>query len=202
VETERCPGCGAKVRPESSWCSLCYQDLRPEPVLVTSPASATQGDPADPSAPLVEASLEPEPAEWNSASRDDTGDLDDIVDAEIVGDDGRIIVPRSGSHDADPSAVTIPDLVADRQSDDEASRLASLTWSCKCGEIVSFEHNVCSVCGGSFLGDLRDGTGGRHRPGNSPLNWLPESRQVRLAMAVFAAMAFSVIMTLIISLFG
>jgi hypothetical protein len=190
------------VRPESSWCSLCYQDLRPEPVLVTSPASATLGDPADPAAPLVEASLEPEQAEWNSASRADTDDLDDIVDAEIVGEDGRIIVPRSGSHDADPSAVTIPDPVADRQSAEEASRLASLTWSCKCGEIVSFEHNTCSVCGGSFLGDLHDGPGGRHRPGHSPLNWLPESRQVRLAMAVFAAMAFSVLMTLIISLFG
>jgi hypothetical protein len=199
VDTERCPGCGATVRPESSWCSLCYQDLRPEPVLVTSPASAVQGDPADPAAPFVESSLEPEPAEWNSTSTDD---VDDIVDAEIVGDDGRIIAPRSGSHDADPTAVVIPDPVSDEHAADESSRLASLTWSCKCGEIISFAHNVCSVCGGSFLGDLRDGSAGRHRPGHSPLNWLPESRQVRLAMAVFAAIAFSVLMTLIISLFG
>ena len=191
METERCPGCGAKVRPESSWCSLCYQDLRPEPLLVTAPASAARGDASDPAAPLVESSLEPEPAEWNGALVDD-----DIVDAEIVGDDGRIIAPRSGSHDADPAPI------AEQAEGDEPSGLAALTWSCKCGEVVSFEHNVCSVCGGSFLGDLRDGTGGRHRPGNSPLNWLPESRQVRMAMGVFAAIAFSVLMTLILSLFG
>lgn len=179
------------MRPESSWCSLCYQDLRPEPLLVTAPASAAQGDAPDPAAPFAESSLEPEPAEWNAALVDD-----DIVDAEIVGDDGRIIAPRSGSHDDDPAPT------AAQADGDEPSGLASLTWSCKCGEVVSFEYNVCSVCGSSFLGDLRDGTGGRHRPGNSPLNWLPESRQVRMAMGVFAAIAFSVLMTLILSLFG
>jgi ribosomal protein S27AE len=128
---------------------------------------------------------------------------DDIVDAEIVGDDGRIIAPRSGSHDVDPARTTgTAGAPAPEQDRAESSALASLTWSCKCGEVVSFEHAVCSVCGGSFLADVRDGTGGRHRPGNSPLNWLPESRQVRLAMAVFVAIAFSVLMTLIISLFG
>ncbi len=70
METARCPGCGAAVRPDASWCSLCYQDLRPEPLLVTAqgstvPADAAADSPASAdcaAAPLVDALLEPEAA--------------------------------------------------------------------------------------------------------------------------------------------
>ncbi len=191
MEIGRCPGCGAKVRPQASWCSLCYQDLRPAPELVT--ASATQADASDAlAAPLVEASLDPEPAHWSNA------DADDIVDAEVVGEEGMIVSPRDGHHDVALNA----DLNADLEGDGQPSKLATLTWVCKCSETVSFEHSACPLCGGSFLGDLRDGEGGRHRPGGTALSWLPETRQVRLAAAAFLAIALAVLIPVIISLFG
>ncbi len=195
MEIDRCPGCGAKVRPQSSWCSLCYQDLRPASELVT--ASATQADASDAlAAPLVEASLEPEPAHWSNAAADDIVDAD--VVGEVVGEEGRVISPRDGHHDVDLNV----DLNADLEGDGQPSKLATLTWICKCSETVSFEHNACPVCGGSFLGDLRDGEGGRHRPGSAALSWLPETRQVRLAAAAFLAMALAVLIPVIISLVG
>ena len=208
VEIDRCPGCGAKVRPQSSWCTLCYQDLRPasQLVMTSAPQGADAGDLV--AAPLVEASLEPGTGQWI-----DTGD-GDIVDAELVRDPadpadsaeiGKIHGPRDGSHDADAAAraAAADDAPgADLVDADESSRLAALTWSCKCGEMVSFAEDVCPVCGGSFLGDLHDGPGGRHRPGSVALSWLPESRQVRLAMSAFAAIAIAVFIPLIVSLFG
>jgi hypothetical protein len=203
VETERCPGCGAKVRPDSSWCSLCYQDLRPQPLLVTASAQADTVD--KPAAPVVEASLDPQASECSGGLGEHADD--DIVDAELVGEDGRIIAPRNGGHDADrrpaPGAEPSPSEVAQKaEAAAQASRLAALTWICKCGEVVSFEQTACPVCGGSFLGDLNDGNGGRHRPGSGALNWLPESRQVRLAAAAFIAIAFAVLVPLILTLFG
>lgn len=202
METERCPGCGAKVRPDSSWCSLCYQDLRPQPQLVTAAAQA----------PVVEASLEPEGYEWSGGPGDHADHADhaddDIVDAELVGEDGRIVTPRNGAHDADRQAAPSAEPSSPAQGAEQAegadrpSRLAALTWNCKCGEMVSFEQTACPVCGSSFLGDLRDGNAGRHRPGNGALNWLPESRQVRLALAAFIAIAFAVLVPLILTVFG
>jgi hypothetical protein len=155
---------------------------------------------------VVEASLEPEPSEWGGGSGDPAHD--DIVDAELVGEDGRIIAPRNGGHDADlhpaPGAEPSSSSEAAQQAEAaaQASRLAALTWICKCGEVVSFEQTACPVCGGSFLGDLNDGSGGRHRPGSGALNWLPESRQVRLAAAAFIAIAFAVLVPLILTIFG
>jgi hypothetical protein len=198
VETDRCPGCGAKVRPDASWCTLCYQDLRPEPLLVSSAAQADATDPGSTaSAPYVEASLEPEPAPWNSGPADD-----DIVDAELVGEDGRIIAPRTGAHEAIAQPTGSTELDLDEPGPVEPSKLATLTWVCKCGEVVSMADSICSVCGGSFLGDLREGNAGRHRPGNKALSWLPESRQVRLTLSVFAAITLSVLLTVLMSLFG
>jgi len=212
VEIDRCPGCGAKVRPDASWCTLCYQDLRPASQLVTTPAphGADATDAVDSlAAPLVDASLEPGSGHWDEADGD-------IVDAEIIGEDGRIYAPRSGSHDADfpagPAAYApagtspVPDslaaLDAELDADGEQSPLAALTWSCKCGEIVSFAEDGCPVCGGHFLGELHDSSGGRHRPGGAALSWLPESRQVRLALSAFVAIAIAVFIPLFMSLFG
>jgi hypothetical protein len=209
VEIDRCPGCGAKVRSDAAWCTLCYQDLRPVSELVTTPAPHA-ADAADTlAAPLVEASLEPGTSSWNDAYDGD------IVDAEIVGesvDTGKIYTQRTGSHDAgagagagsDPDGLAALDAELDGTLDanGEPSRLAALTWSCKCGEVVSFAEDGCPVCGSSFLGDLHDGSGGRHRPGGGALNWLPESRQVRLALSAFIAIAIAVFIPLSLSLFG
>jgi hypothetical protein len=204
------------VRPDSSWCSLCYHDLRPTSQLVTASGGAvetaadTAFDPADDAdgagTPLADVSVEPEDSGWQGLAGDD-----EIVDAELVGDDGRIIAPRSGSHDAlaadgSPLRAGRPvnkvDLDAAPDETGEPSGLAGLSWSCKCGEEVSFDESVCPVCGGPFLGDLREGNGGRHRPGNSPLAWLPESRQVRLAAAAFLAIALAVLIPVLLTLIG
>jgi hypothetical protein len=188
------------VRPDSSWCSLCYQDLRPASQLVTAaggPADGADGDGS--TAPLVDVSLEPQDSGWAGFPGDD-----EIVDAELVGEDGRVIAPRNGSHDAlSGQGEGAPDEPVQSVDLDAApSKLAALNWSCKCGEDVSFEETSCPVCGGAFLGDLREGNGGRHRPGNSPLAWLPESRQVRLAAAAFIAIAFAVLIPVLITLIG
>jgi hypothetical protein len=175
---------------------------------VTTPAPQA-ADAADLlAAPLVEASLEPGTRHWSDA------EAGDIVDAEIVGDPidrvdtTKIHAPRTGSHDSDPNAdpdgLAALDAELDSALDEngEASPLAALTWSCKCGEIVSFAEDGCPVCGASFLADLHDGSGGRHRPGGGALSWLPESRQVRLALSAFLAIAIAVFVPLLISLFG
>jgi len=39
VET-RCPHCGAALRPDAPWCTLCYADLRPAPVVPVAAAPA------------------------------------------------------------------------------------------------------------------------------------------------------------------
>lgn len=182
------------MRPDSSWCSLCYHDLRPASQLVTATGGPTEG--ADASAPLVDVSVEPDGSDWQGLVGDD-----DIVDAELVGEDGRIIAPRSGKHDA--LADETVDLDGDHAgAPEEPSGLARISWSCKCGEEVSFEEAACPVCGATFLSDLHEGSGGRHRQGNSPLTWLPESRQVRLAAAAFVAIAFAVLIPVLLTLFG
>lgn len=37
MANERCPSCGAAVRAGDPWCTLCWADLRPEPVRPASP---------------------------------------------------------------------------------------------------------------------------------------------------------------------
>jgi hypothetical protein len=157
-------------------------------------------------APLVEASLEPGPLGWDDGHPTDIADAEiidaEIIDPEVVGEDGMIVAPRDGAHDSDLPASPKAGGAIDAAADGEASGLAAVTWPCKCGEVVSFEETSCPVCGASFLGDLRDGAGGRHRPGHAALNWLPESRQVRLAAAAFIAIFIAVFVPVIISLFG
>jgi hypothetical protein len=51
-----CPACGAAVRPESPWCTLCYADLRPKPEPEPEPA------PVDPVPAPEPAPVHPVPA--------------------------------------------------------------------------------------------------------------------------------------------
>src|SRR5438067_4190522 len=57
-----CPSCGAALRPDAQWCSLCYHDLRPAPPVapVTPPPAYGGLDPL--TAPLLDLVLPP-PAE-------------------------------------------------------------------------------------------------------------------------------------------
>jgi hypothetical protein len=45
-----CPSCGAAVRPDSPWCTLCYADLRPK---APEPEPAPAPEPAPIAAPTV-----------------------------------------------------------------------------------------------------------------------------------------------------
>ena len=51
-----CPACGAAVRPDSPWCTLCYADLRPKPE--PSPLPEPEPEPASP-APVTAAPQPP-----------------------------------------------------------------------------------------------------------------------------------------------
>ncbi|MGB8652723.1 MAG: hypothetical protein WCD35_18900 [Mycobacteriales bacterium] len=53
LRTAACPACGASLRPDAPWCTLCYADLRPKPapephppVPGTPPPTAAYGVPA------------------------------------------------------------------------------------------------------------------------------------------------------------
>lgn len=133
METARCPGCGAGVRPGAAWCSLCYLDLRPAPRPVTVPAAPGRAPRAAAiAAPLVEAALEPGP----NIPRAIGGRREDVVDADYVEDQSF-----------PPGAAT----------------LAGLRWPCCCGAEVLIANTSCPACGNEFLGDLRTGGSGRHR---------------------------------------
>lgn len=60
TRTASCPACGAALRPDAGWCSLCYHDLRPAAApAAPEPAPRYGGD--DPlTAPLLDLLL-PEP---------------------------------------------------------------------------------------------------------------------------------------------
>ncbi len=62
--TAACPSCGAGLRPDALWCSLCHQDLRPAPAPVEpDPAPAPVYAGHDPlTAPLLDMFLAPAPA--------------------------------------------------------------------------------------------------------------------------------------------
>jgi hypothetical protein len=61
-----CPSCGAALRADASWCSLCYHDLRPAPApeapADAAPASPAYGGPDPLTAPLLDLVLPPVPA--------------------------------------------------------------------------------------------------------------------------------------------
>jgi len=43
-DTAGCPRCGSHARPGAQWCTLCYADLRPPPVI---PRRAERAEPAE-----------------------------------------------------------------------------------------------------------------------------------------------------------
>jgi ribosomal protein L40E len=56
-----CPACGAALRPEAQWCSLCYHDLRPAPAPAPEPPTPVYGGLDPLTAPLLDLVLPPVP---------------------------------------------------------------------------------------------------------------------------------------------
>jgi hypothetical protein len=182
VETVRCPGCGAAVRPQAEWCSLCYLDLGPASQLVTVPEATGKlaRDAGAVAAPLVDAALEPTAAGWS----DIDGSREEIVDAVLV--------------DSSPPA---PGVTGERKTPGLTS---DVSWPCTCGASVAVSEDTCADCGGKFLGELRDDATGKHRPG--PPSRLQSarlsSRGMRLALAVLAALIVAIGIPLLLALLG
>ncbi len=183
METARCPGCGASVRPKAAWCSLCYYDLRGGLDTGSRLASATASQRSG-AAPLVDAAVEPGPVQLSATAA--FGDA--IEDAEIV--------------EADPAAQAA--------EGDAAARSGS--WPCSCGTLVALAVNECPACGRPFLADLRVSAevaglpgldNGRHRRrGGRFVQRLHASRALRLSLGALVAVVIAVLVPTVISLLG
>jgi RNA polymerase subunit RPABC4/transcription elongation factor Spt4 len=62
MSADRCPSCAAAVRPDASWCSQCYADLRPAPApapqqVLEAPALPDPLDPLTAPLPALPATL-------------------------------------------------------------------------------------------------------------------------------------------------
>jgi len=193
VEIERCPGCGASVRVQAAWCSLCYFDLDAARKPMSQMASA--------GAPLVEAAIEPGPAQLSATAA--FGDA--IADAEIVdGAAGNGV----GTVQSGVPAARSP------QGESAGSARPSAGWPCGCGTLVALDQNDCHACGKPFLAELRVATevqgipgvlgpdNGRHRRGGRFARQLQASRKLRLTFGAFIALVVAVAVPGIIALFG
>ena len=188
VESARCPGCSAAVRPDANWCSLCYQDLRPAPRLVRvvangpSSASGERGQ-SSPNAPLVEAALEPGPAHL-----DDLGAAQGVVDADLVDAD---VVDADAAQRQRAGVPVTP----------KARLAADVSWPCSCGSAVPLAENTCPDCGGKFLEELQEGANGKHRR-RGERSWWPKNRGPRIAFALSIALVVGMGLPILLSLFG
>jgi hypothetical protein len=126
---DRCPKCGAAVRPDDPWCTLCYADLRPP---------APDPEPEPESSPEPESTLESEtesgtdPEHAPAAASGAAAAVATKPDPVVVGTDR---VTSQGEEPAEP---------------------AGPSWPCTaCGESNPLARNTCSACGTPFLGGLR-----------------------------------------------
>jgi hypothetical protein len=129
----RCPKCSALVREGSPWCTLCYADLRPQPVaahptgvaadLVPEPSYAAAGAPFDPlTAPL--SMIEGAGLDLHQAS-------------------SAAVAPAF-------AAEAVPAEIA--QADAATPVTPPAGWPCsRCATLVSFDDMACTTCGTPFL---------------------------------------------------
>lgn len=123
MPADRCPRCGAVVKPGADWCTLCYADLRPPPAPVVRPSPAVAPRPAG--------------AQTGAALA-----LSELVDGDVplsvrlgVGDSVRL-----GAGD---TALAPADAVDARPRP---------FWPCpSCGTQNDIDANACTECGAGFL---------------------------------------------------
>jgi hypothetical protein len=121
---------------------------------------------------LVEAALEPGPANWSTLAPDA-----EVVDAEVV--------------ESPPKAP--------RQAPAPSDLAAEMRWPCGCGAAVTLNQATCPACGSEFLGALR-ADGGRHRRGAGGPRI--RSRAARLSLAGLLALVLAVAIPLLLALVG
>jgi RNA polymerase subunit RPABC4/transcription elongation factor Spt4 len=122
MSADRCSSCSAAVRPDASWCSQCYADLRPAPAPAPQPVLEAPAlpDPLDPlTAPLprLPATLVAE------------------TPAEAPAETPATQVPAQ----AQPGVVPTP-------TEEPTS------WPCgRCRTLVPFDEDECPKCHARFL---------------------------------------------------
>jgi hypothetical protein len=125
---DRCPKCGAAVRPDDPWCTLCYADLRPP---------APEPDPGPESSPEPESTLE---SQTQSAA-----------DPEHA----PAPAPGAAAVASKPDPVVVGTDRVTSQGEELAEPVGP-TWPCTaCGESNPLARNTCAACGTPFLGGLR-----------------------------------------------
>jgi hypothetical protein len=130
----RCPKCSALVRAGSPWCTLCYADLRPQPVAV---------QPVDIAHATPQTAREPEPS-YAAAG----GSFDPLT-APL-----SMLEAATGYPQAAPLTATgTPDAVETGASDPRpAAPEQPAGWPCsRCATLVSFDDMSCTTCGTPFL---------------------------------------------------
>jgi len=132
----RCPSCSAQVRAGSPWCTLCYADLRPQPVAVASadPAHGTATEPA----------REPEPSYAGAG-----GSFDPLT-APLSMIEGALLQHQPNVMAALTPAPVQPPAPTDTAAAAPAKQPAG--WPCsRCSTLVSFDDMACTTCGTPFL---------------------------------------------------
>jgi hypothetical protein len=183
---DRCPACGAAVRPGDPWCTLCYADLRPAappavevpvPDPLTGPVAGQPAGSAYPPAP-------PDPLAVLPPATPDplTAPLTGPVAGQPAG---------SAYSPAPPDPLTAP-----------LAAISGPTWPCStCGTVNPLDRDACVGCGAAFLSAVREQ--------ESPLLTLPVvgditrlSRMQRFALAGGVVVAFLLLTLLLGVLFG
>lgn len=149
---DRCPRCGALVRPAAQWCTLCYADLRPasEPVTeVETPALAPTA-PTAPTAPPAGPAQSRSFGTDRSAPKHASAPFDPLT-APLALLERPAEAPPDGS--ASSSAT-------DAEAPETLPPSASATWPCsRCQATVALEETTCPDCGAPFL--VSDASSGR-----------------------------------------
>jgi hypothetical protein len=91
MSADRCPSCAAAVRPDASWCGLCYADLRPPP-------------PAREPAPVLTAEVSAGPAQFVGPALTNAP-VATVVEAPVA---DPLTGPLPGAAPVEPEPVTWP----------------------------------------------------------------------------------------------
>lgn len=164
--TTTCPSCGGALRPEATWCSLCFYDFRS----ATGVTPAAPAAPAAPAVPFVPApSPEPVPAApvyelpaYGHLDDPLTGSLLDLALPPVVPQAPPVVaavapvapppaVPAPQAPAADPYGYAVTPAPV-QQAPAEQAAPKSPSWPCtRCGEDNPLDTMACLTCGSGFL---------------------------------------------------
>ena len=132
MASDRCPSCGAAVRPGDPWCTLCWTDLRPKPAPPPPPV------PAPVTAPVAA----PVGAGYVPAAQ--TGAPGMAGPAQPA---GLLTAP------VDPLTAPLAAVLGQPLAADPGA--PAPTWPCvECGERNALDRDTCGVCTTPFGGRI------------------------------------------------